>query len=66
MKKFLEGGIEEKMTNAYCDCYSCSKCIHYGNCVDYDFDCDDLHWAYTYASEDNKTTERVKGINDDF
>ncbi len=55
-----------KVSDLISDCYSCSKCIHYCDCADYDFDCDDLNWTYTYASEDNKTTERVKGINDDF
>lgn len=42
----------------YTDCYSCSKCIHYGDCVDsdddYNFNCDDISWTYIYASENDK------------
>lgn len=42
----------------YSDCYSCSKCIHYGDCVDSDddcnFNCDDINWTYIYASENDK------------
>lgn len=40
-----------------CDCHSCSKCIHYGDCIDsddFDFDFDDLNWTYIYASEEDK------------
>lgn len=38
-----------------CDCHSCSKCIHYGDCIDSDdFDFDDLNWTYIYASEEDK------------
>lgn len=43
-----------KVSDLISDCYSCSKCIHYCDCADYDFDCDDLNWTYTYASENDK------------
>ena len=50
--------VENKRCILYSDCYSCSKCIHYGDCVDidddYNFDCDDINWTYTYTSENDK------------
>lgn len=43
-----------KVSDLISDCYSCSKCIYYYDCVDYVFDCDDLNWTYIYASENDK------------
>lgn len=50
--------VENKRGTLYSDCYSCSKCIHYGDCVDsdddYNFTYDDIDWTYIYASENDK------------
>lgn len=49
--------VENKRCILYSDCYSCSKCIHYGDCVDtddnYDDYIDNFTWTYIPVSESN-------------
>lgn len=47
--------LENKRCALYSDCYSCSKCIHYNDCVDtddnYDDYIDNFTWTYIHVSE---------------
>lgn len=49
--------VKNKRCILYSDCYSCSKCIHYGDCVDtddnYDDYIDNFTWTYIPVSESN-------------
>ena len=55
--------VENKRCILYSDCYSCSKCIHYGDCVDtddnYDDYIDNFTWTYIPVSESTVQIEEA-------
>ena len=55
--------VENKRCILYSDCYSCSKCIHYGDCVDtddnYDDYIDNFTWTYIPVSESTVQIEET-------
>ena len=56
--------VKNKRCILYSDCYSCSKCIHYGDCVDtddnYDDYIDNFTWTYIPVSE---STVQIEGAS---
>ena len=55
--------VENKRCILYSDCYSCSKCIHYGDCVytddNYDDYIDNFTWTYIPVSESTVQIEEA-------
>ena len=55
--------VKNKRCILYSDCYSCSKCIHYGDCVDtddnYDDYIDNFTWTYIPVSESTVQIEEA-------
>ena len=55
--------VGSKRGALYRDCYSCSKCIHYSDCVDtddnYDDYIDNFTWTYIPVSESTVQIEEA-------